>query len=128
MGLDNGIVIRKLTEEQFNQIPDRISLNDRLEEYELCYWRKCWSIRNQINRLIKMGEDEFDKQLKQEDIEGIIAILKKHLNKDYYNDYADTIWSYNEIKNVLKSQIKNLNWLKEFMKTNNNEVFWYDSY
>ena len=51
MGLDNGIIVKNKYKELLEELgPDNWgkykSKDD--DDYDLCYWRKCWGIRNAI--------------------------------------------------------------------------------
>lgn len=135
MGLDNGIVIKKITKEQINNIPKYIEVDtdDKNNEVEIAYWRKCWGIRNEIKDALDMYDPEYetiyDKQIKNEDILLIIEILYKFLSEEYWELFSKSIWEYQEMKKNLVQQIMNLKWLYYFMQENDNiEVEFYDSY
>ena len=107
---------------------------------EVAYWRKCWGIRDAIvNKLhLPIESEDYklnakfengDYKLNVEDIAAIIKILKPFFSEDYWNEYADSIWEFNEyFDNMLQIMI-NLKWLQMYMKINPDiEVVFYDSY
>ena len=135
MGLDNGIVIKVAPE----KIPQLIRTyvpklayyqND---EYELCYWRKCWGIRNDILDILYHHTDDIDStyefKIVYTDVQKIIDVLVNYLDRKYWDDNADSIWDYEEMRIPLVYNIFILGWLKDYLKENpETEVYFYDSY
>ena len=130
MGLDNGIIIKKINKEQINKIPDYINVeiyNDN--KVEIAYWRKCWGIRNEILDILHMNDYTYTKNIDIEDIPALIKMLYNFLSENYWEENSDSIWEYEGMKEQLVQQIINLKWLYSFMKENNDiEVEFYDSY
>ena len=134
IGLDNGIVIKRITREQIESIPpyietDITEYNNEIE-MEIAYWRKCWGIRNEIIKILHMSDDQYRAEINIEDIPPIIRMLYNFLSESYWNEYGDSIWDYDEgIKEKLVQNIINLKWLYYFMQKNENiEIEFYDSY
>lgn len=133
MGLDNGIVIKKIAREQIGLIPpyiegDTTEYNNEIR-IEVAYWRKCWGIRNEIINILHMNSDQYITEIGVEDIPAIIRMLYKFLSEEYWSKYGDSIWEYEDIKEKLVQNIINLKWLYYFMQKNDNiEVEFYDSY
>ena len=76
-----------------------------------------------------MEQEQYEIKIDIEDIPAIIKIIYKFLSKDYWEEYGDSIWEYEEIKEHLVQDIMNLKWLYDFMQKNDNiEVRFYDSY
>ena len=77
MGLDNGIVVEGVPKEKIDS--KYVIFEDELMEdfpsFHLCYWRKCWNIRNLILDLINIDERETDGRdftLEKHELIGII--------------------------------------------------------
>ena len=64
-----------------------------------------------------------------EDIIPIVKILMKYLDKEYYDDNADSIWEYEEAYEHIQQSIINLMWLKMYMESHTEvECYFYDSW
>lgn len=118
MGLDNGIIVR---------------MHEPAEEEEICYWRKCWGLRDSIiEMLTKNGRDVVQKEVSidVDDIINIVNILQQFDDEDYWVEHGDSIWSYEDIKDDLHNQIDNLMGLLDALNGPNNikDVRFYDSY
>ncbi len=132
MGLDNGIILKKSIKEI--KIPWYVSVDYRSNntKVEVCYWRKCWGIRGEILDIfdeqdIMSGGYEY--QIKSEHISKIVKVIKKYLNKKYWEENARSIWEYREYFPRNIQNIINLLWLKRYLKENPNvECYFYDSY
>ena len=149
MGLDNGIILktrRPLVDADFyNEENERMILShdmwrmpvepneDGWYEYEICYWRKCWNIRERILNIL--GGDRGDigggyyEDLTTTDILGISDAIYLLL----YNGaehWRDSIWEFEEVVPNLGADIAKLGWLVRFMEKNamSCEVEFYDSY
>lgn len=138
MGLDNGLILK--TKNKIENFPWYVNCkyeswldkNKDYHELEVLYYRKCWGIRGEINALLHLwNNEECIKNVDPEDIPAIIRILEKYLDKEYYENNADSIWEYDEMINHLIQDIKNLCWFKEWLENNQDDViecYWYDSY
>ena len=133
MGLDNGICIKNIPKED---IPSFVkSYTDFDNDIEICYWRKCWNIRNDIMNRFHGYDNEYT-YLEREDIPAIIKILESWLSESKWTEAYednDTIWEYDEYrKNDLIQQIINLKWLYEYLKdyppAEKEDFYFYDSY
>lgn len=125
MGLDNGIVVYKRNK----PAPD-----------EVCYWRKCWGIRNEILDVVapdrlNMSSFNWDcdrgYSLSAEDIAAIIKVLDRFNNKKYWDEYSDSIFGYDEFESTLERQMLALIELLDELNTPNNDIQqieFYDSY
>lgn len=128
MGLDNGITL--------NASPDKYDVNKLIKlnktydglKTEVCYWRKCWGVRNAIVEKLHLNDNEKSK-LDAEDIPVIIKILFSFYGKEEWEGNANSIWEWEEFKDALRQQILNLTWLYDYMLDNPEcEVIFYDSY
>ena len=130
MGLDNGIELRTHKE----------TLHHRSNNIEICYFRKCWGIRDEILGILKDNHSNYNfseigggtYDLDSKDVKDIKKIIKRFLDEDYFNDYADSkIFTYEEYKPILKKAYKNLRWLRWYLWLCGNKVrrlWFYDSY
>ena len=131
MGLDNSIEIKRtpytdsISElRQFNLDWD----NKHEYDFSVCYWRKCWNIRNGILDILGgRFSDQWRFHLNTENIDKIIAFLKS-LNKHNWNDDGRSIWTWEEYKNHIKDDIKKLKMLRKLMKKYDLKVVFIDSY
>lgn len=134
IGLDNGIVIRH-KEGKVIFIPKKCYedkyLFDDNPHYEIAYWRKCWGIRNEIIRMFADESlyDSYDIVLDRDDIKKLISLMKKFTKRVYWDEHADSLWTYDEFKNRQKRIVKNLKWLYWYMRKDPEvEAYFYDSY
>ena len=131
MGLDNSIEIKRtpytdsISElRQFNLDWD----NKHEYDFSVCYWRKCWNIRNGILDILgDRFSDQWRFHLNTENIDKIIAFLKS-LNKHNWNADGGSIWTWEEYKNHIKDDIKKLKMLRKLMKKYDLKVVFIDSY
>jgi hypothetical protein len=131
MGLDNGIVLQGVKRENI-KVPWFVSFpfaTDFEHRLDVCYWRKCWGIRERIRNLLHMDNKVYEAPVEEDDIPALIRLLENFLDKDYWDNNAESIWEYDEYKSHLLQQIKNLLWLREFLKLNPCvKCYFYDSY
>lgn len=131
MGLDNGIIV---TYTEFTKsIPwlRKFIISPNIDDYEICYWRKCWNVRNVILRILsqKGHGNDISNELSIKDITKIIHALKS-FNYHNWDDNGSSIWTWEEQKPHIKKQIKNLKKLVRLKRKHNEEirVYFYDSY
>lgn len=128
MGLDNGFICKNIKRDE---IPSYVRLpwDCRDEDVEIAYFRKCWGIRGEIIRLLHVKDDEYKIPVEKEDIIPIVKILMKYLDREYYDENADSIWEYDEYKENIQHSIINLMWLRVYMETHPDVTcYFYDSY
>lgn len=128
MGLDNGIILRDVNPKEL--VVNKLINLDNLEDTsaEICYWRKCWGIRNAIVEKLHFNDNE-ESKLDVEDIPVIIKILFDFYGQTEWEEDADSIWEWDEFKDTLRQQIFNLIWLYDYMLAHSDaEVIFYDSY
>lgn len=116
MGLDNYIVARKN--------------NGETDEFEICYWRKCWNIRNWVFDIIQPDnrDEMYEFPLTLDNVVDIYYMFKKIKAKAWDND-GGSIWEYSEMKSCIKNDIKRLKCLiKDMKKDPELCVFFIDSY
>lgn len=141
MGLDNGIILRTKHEVKFPSELNMIECVDygfaddnktvAFYEYHLCYWRKCYSLRQDIIHDINMNSESYCKLLTIDDVKNIWHILNYYNKKKHWNR-AESIWEWRDIKDSIRRHLLRLEWLIYFMKTHEDEsdfaVLFYDSY
>ena len=136
MGLDNGIRVKNLPKEYYECFTDIDNSTPKNGEVEICYWRKCYNIRDiflSTFKVIKNGKItnwEGDGTFKIES-EDIPVIIRKFMDLLYPENWDEdkSIWTYDEIRDSLLTDIFNLKMLYVCMKKNPNiEAYFYDSY
>ena len=132
MGLDNGIEVRR--NDYTRSIPElwQFELEFDKDNFEVCYWRKCWNIRNDILWII--GErfgDQYEYNLDKKDVDQIIKLLESY-NADNFEDSGSCIWDWNDeeypYSEKIRQDIENLKVLRGLMDKYELEVYFYDSY
>lgn len=142
MGLDNGIIVRSDKRELTRQnLPIGIEYpfdKDYNDKIEIAYWRKCWGLRNQAIRKFgwKISPEKNESSLNAnfmldtpEQVLSFIEFIASWLDKDKWEEQAESIWEYDEIRHRLIQQIINLSIIYTFM-LNNPDIYleFYDSY
>ena len=129
MGLDNGVFLNKPT----SVIPFYVKVDSWAsseDSVEICYWRKCWGIRDEILSLFPEA-DSNDSCLKltPEYIRAIRKIIRSFMNKKKWEEESNSIWTYDEIHLRLIKQWIALWWLEHYLKKNPDaEAYFYDSW
>ena len=134
MGLDNGIMLKIKDKEKFGEIPAWILRKPWEDEhnfdYEILYWRKCWNVRAEILSYLMADDEEYQWTLTLMELKDIFKILSSLYNSRNW-DSSQSIWTWDEIgefyKNNLKYAKKVLKWLKT-KPIDSFEVYFYDSY
>lgn len=128
MGLDNGFICKNIKCDEISSYV-RLPWDCRDEDIEIAYFRKCWGIRGEIIRLLHVKDDAYKIPVEKEDIIPIVKILMKYLDREYYDENADSIWEYDEYKENIQHSIINLMWLRVYMETHPDVTcYFYDSY
>lgn len=137
MGLDNGIVLKA---KEDISVPDLLKLEQTHFPYdlittisagrseEICYWRKCYGIRNEIINIFGEETDSGGCALTSETVSEILDILNKYLDKDYYNEHHRSAWDFAEMGSLLIDYIEVLAWAKQLLEEDKIELEFYDSY
>ncbi len=130
MGLDNGIRIKGMSEEDKKKIPYyKKSMCYDSGVIEPVYWRKCYGLRDEFVEALHMDSDTYEKTIDLEDIPKLISILKPFLAKDYWDQFSDSIWEYEEFFDTIYENLIFLEWLKYYYKEHPEiVVYFYDSY
>lgn len=127
MGLDNGVVLRTNLEVDY-PFKEWDWRTDK-QEYDVCYWRKFWGFRNAVVTEFHQTEECADIPLNAEKVGKLRCILEEFLDREFYEDNADSIWDYEEylIHNI--ECCENLAWLQNFLEEHPDEkCCFYDSY
>ena len=128
MGLDNGFICKNIKRDELPSYV-RLPWDCRDEDIEIAYFRKCWGIRGEIIRLLHVKDDEYKIPVEKEDIIPIVKILMKYLDREYYDENADSIWEYDDYKENIQHSIINLMWLRVYMEAHPDVTcYFYDSY
>lgn len=131
MGLDNGIIIKNadVFQDELSVCPNFYWDDIGGSEQHIAYWRKCYGIRSAILSVLRAPEEGGEYPLSQGDIVAILSVLKPFLKKKKWENEAESIWTYDDIKESMKAMYESLTWLAEYMKINQElEVYFYDSY
>lgn len=140
MGLDNGITLRTRNSEQVLSARREYTTiepyesefnNDGWVNFEICYWRKCWGLRNRILAAISnTKEEEYEYDLTIKDLKEIRKVIFNILcEPDEWEEDGGSIWEFNDMIPHLARNIVNISWLIEFMEEHPNcNVQFYDSY
>ena len=103
---------------------------DQAGYISICHWIDCWNIKGKILSLLNvglLGKQQYYLMSKQ----NILDIIDE-LNDLYHHPkvWGNSIWTYDEIKDSLKLDIKNLITLYRFLKfhsKDNIQVYFYDN-
>lgn len=135
MGLDNGIQIKRNT--YTNSIPELKQFeltydNKHQFDFEVCYWRKCYNIRNMIMNVVESARDNDNSDiLTTTDIEKIIHGLQS-FNSANWQENGGSIWDWDDeeypYSEKIQRDIENLKNLQTLMEKYDLEVYFYDSY
>ncbi len=142
MGLDNGIhlIMRQKIDPKediiFNDFEkidfDEFATNEYKDGYyyDVCYWRKCWNIRDMIFDALDADKNSLSDTYtidKPSQIQEIIDGLYRFLQNG--EDWEDSIWDFEDMIPQLAQDIVNLSAVKRIMNDYTNvKVEFYDSY
>lgn len=122
MGLDNSLLVSRPKRKRpycFSPILSRFERCDydgmSEETYEVFYFRKCWGIRGAILSILENQQGDITSQVLPREIPNLIAILKRFNNEKYWDEWANSIWDYDDIKKNLRRYIRNLYLLRILM-------------
>lgn len=130
MGLDNGIVCRLRPGYHFGPMAGRTFRDTDIEGAHVCYWRKCWNVRNDIFCLIETKRDslggEYD--LTYSDVVSIRKLIFSYLRRSNW-DENNSIWTHAEIRPHIFRGWLALGILLYYMRRGAVErVYFYDSF
>lgn len=135
MGLDNGILLVVNGEFDFSQVPSYVKLteNDELETkdglltiIDVCYWRKCWSLRGEFIKILDRIDDTSDFEVFSYDVPCLVETIKDCIDNP---EAWDGFFSFEDTLPILAQSIVNLNWLEKYLKSHpQDRAIFYDSY
>ena len=131
MGLDNGLCAKNIKRKDIpNWVKPPWDWNEWDNEQEIVYFRKHWGIRGEILAKLHCNDDnDSNTPVDEEDIIPIVKILFKYLDKEYYDENADSILEYEQAYEHIQQSIINLMWLKMYMESHPDvECYFYDSW
>lgn len=130
MGLDNGIVMKYNPEVVcIGWVKKELQVFGMGFIHDLCYWRKCWNVRDIIFSIVHpKADNDTITMLTADQLLEIAAALKK-LNKKTWYEGAGSIWSWTEARRGIKKDIKNLKRAAKIKKKYpHTEIYFYDSW
>ena len=134
MGLDNGIMVKNVTH------PKAIAILAKWQDpwyknevvYEICYWRKCWNVREAILDICQESSpNDWERKLSIEEVYEIKGYLESLNEKVWDSDslYGGSIWTWEEHESQNQKHIEALTDLIEAMQYDPDMVvYFYDSY
>ena len=135
MGLDNGIYIKSNKREiTRDMLPEGIVFpfeKDYDDAVEILYWRKNWGLRNAVINTFGWfeGSDGYYEIDTPEQVREFIKIVASFLDEEKWEEDGNSIWSYDEIRDVLVQNIINLAIVYTLMEANPDiYLVFYDSY
>lgn len=123
MGLDNGIYIEKL-EENEKEFFDIENLGD-----DICYWRKCWNVRALFMKHFKEDQDSCYYKLTPDILWQVIKDFEWLMKKKNWEVSESHLWGWKEIKKQLRHDYMMMRIIHQWMLRNpDKDVTFYDSY
>lgn len=129
--MDNGFVVKNVHRANvpyWVKLPFDFDMSDG--GFDIAYFRKYWGFRGEIlSKLHCTEENDSRTPVELEDILPIVKILMKYLDKEYYEENADSIWEFEDARENIQQSIINLMWLTMYMDGHPEvECYFYDSY
>ena len=78
------------------------------EIFEIAYWRKFWTLRDEVLRLFGKSTDEYLTIIKPEDLRKIIKLLAEAIADRDNEVFHDSIWGGNVGRRITAHQIERL--------------------
>lgn len=88
MGLDNGVIVKAKIESPHNNAWWWSSNGDKTE---VAYWRKFWGFRNEVVKTFGQESECANIPINNKNIDKLITILEKYLDRDYFDENAFSI-------------------------------------
>ena len=129
MGLDNYIMLKKHKSKVVNKLLSYIFTYDKyFDEFEICYYRKCWNLRYLImDATTECFNEHYELPIKHKEIKEIIKSFKS-LNEHNWEDEGSSIWAFEEMEEAIKRDIKILKRLYFLMFFLDLQPYFIDSY
>ena len=136
MGLDNGVCVRSNKRNiTRNDLPSGIiyPFSQSISDTEIVYWRKNWGLRNDVMNSFGWrvrSEDEWEFEIDTPDqVLQLIELIAKWLNEERWISEGDSIWDFEDIREMLVQDIVNLAIIRAYMQSNPDiYLVFYDSY
>ena len=97
MGLDFGIEVKFKNKKTGESIT-----------FEIAYWRKFWTLRDEVLRLFGKSTDEYLTIIKPEDLRKIIKLLAEAIVDRDNEMFHDSVWGGNRGRRITAYQIERL--------------------
>lgn len=141
MGLDNGILLRTKKPLPADCPIDLEGVREpdiykgEWFEYEICYWRKCWNIREKMYYILYND----GAPVKEFDVNGFLSLsafkrvwkMLNDFNEKNWKYPRETIWEWVEFEDHIERDLQVIEWLIQLLKdwdTDDYEIEFYDSY
>lgn len=130
MGLDNGIILKMNSGDARKAGCPFLDYDFGDNESDICYWRKCYGLRDLIFAELKLDDSNSYYSLTRDNINTLIDLLIFLVeSEESWINNADSIWEYDEYLPNMCQCILRLRWLKEYWETHPDiKVYFYDSY
>lgn len=145
MGLDNGILLvihGKIDEDDdLLRVPGieradwrKDDQDKNLNYYEICYWRKCWNIRDAILGVVDKSDVPGEYTVSETALRNIRTILENFLHNGengWSSDSFGSYWSFERMVPQLAWDIVRISALLKYIEDEPNkyfEIVFYDSY
>lgn len=135
MGLDNGIIMKRVPVETLSDLPDFFKYDiyyneDKTIDIDIAYWRKCWGIRDAFAEAMgTWGSQCVDFDFYRDDIPDLLDALQPFLEKDYWDACSQSIWEYDEMLETNQRIYQELEWLYDYLKDSPDvKMRFYDSW
>lgn len=130
MGLDNGVILKMNTIDARKAGCPFLECTFGDRDVDICYWRKCYGLRDLIFGELKLDDSNSYYSLTQDNINTLIDLLIFLVeSEESWVNNAESIWEYDEYLPNMCQCILRLRWLKEYWKTHPDiKVYFYDSY
>lgn len=130
MGLDNGIILKMNSGDARKAGCPFLDYDFGDNESDICYWRKCYGLRDLIFAELKLDDSNSYYFLTRDNINTLIDLLIFLVeSEESWINNADSIWEYDEYLPNMCQCILRLRWLKEYWETHPDiKVYFYDSY
>lgn len=129
MGLENGVAIKNKSREQISFFWPFRFLHNENGDVDVCYWRKCWGIREHtLLHIIGTNDEGGEYKVNAKQVGAIRKLIKSFLGQpDWWE--SNSFWSFQEAKEMLCVNLWNLWWLRLWMFFHRKEtVVFYDSF
>ena len=137
MGLDNGLMLHSRNMIKAAERPPKVTSlggyddydGKPMFDYEVLYYRKCWNIRNKVANILDLSRDYVQKyDLSIDDVKQIWHIINELNSPNTWESQGGSIWTYEEIKDHLDSDLLSLEWLIYYMRNHKEDEYMVEFY